>query len=186
MPAKIDKRSLRVRDEFGRYIKLNEDETGDNLVNVTVHNPVKRIYQLLSDIKKHQETTFAFKFSIPLIALPVAFAVLFGLGGFQLGKVASPFCTPRFTPHTGKIMVTQVSVPQEEPVWKKLFFWLPEPAPIDRPLVVLESAQQTLTVKTNLNLRAFQGRDVLVAGEYTDCDQTVNLSSLQNITLLNQ
>lgn len=183
MPAKIDKRSFRTRDKFGKFIKFDEDNHGDNLVQVSVHNPVKRIYQLLSDIKKHQETTFAFKFTIPLIALPIIMAVLFGLGGFQLGKLASPFCQSTFTPRSGQLLVTSVQKPPAEPFWEKLFFWS-APAPQDmQTLTVLLSQNEPITINTKLDLVDFHQKSVLVVGDFDSCSHTLSLTSRSNISL---
>lgn len=60
-----------------------EPEFEKPILSVTVSNPFKKILYWLDQIRKHQTTTFAFKLSIPLIALPVlVFAV------FQVGRSA--------------------------------------------------------------------------------------------------
>lgn len=184
MPRRFDKQIFRTRDKFGKFIKFDEDESGENLVNVTVHNPVKRIYQLLSDIKKHQETTFAFKFTIPLIAIPIIMAVLFGLGGFQLGKFASPFCDSSFTPRSGQLLVTSVQRPPTQPFWEKLFFWPTPSPPALQTLTVLMSQNETITVNTKLDLADFHQKPVLVVGDFNACDHTLSLTSRSNISVL--
>lgn len=90
MAAKKSK--LKVADESGEAIKgseisakseLSTPKTDINpefekpIVSVSVSNPFKKILYWLDQIRKRQTTTFAFKLSIPLIALPVIiFAVL--------------------------------------------------------------------------------------------------------------
>ena len=51
------------------------------VVSVSISNPFKKILYWLDQIRKKQTTTFAFKLSIPLIALPV---IIFA--AYQVGK----------------------------------------------------------------------------------------------------
>lgn len=61
------------------------------LVSFSINNPFKRFLYWLKDIRKKQTTTFDFKISIPLIALPI-FLIVLGAAFqffFTLGKQTS-------------------------------------------------------------------------------------------------
>jgi len=175
----------RVRDEFGRYI--NVDSTNQNqdeeLVDIKVHNPLKRIYQLLTDIKKHQETTFAFKFTIPLIALPVAIAILLGVGGFQLGRL-NPVCQTSFTTYFGRLYSLRVVKPASSSLWSRWFSWLSVPQQVIATQTVLQQVDQTLVINVpkSVNIDQFHNQQVAISGELNPCTQVLEVSSLQNIT----
>ncbi len=72
------------------------------LVSFSINNPFKRFLYWLKDIRKKQTTTFDFKISIPLIALPI-FLIVLGAAFqffFTLGKQTSsetPSVTPSIT-----------------------------------------------------------------------------------------
>lgn len=57
-----------------------EPEFEKPILSVTVSNPFKKILYWLDQIRKRQTTTFAFKLSIPLIALPVLVFAVFQVG----------------------------------------------------------------------------------------------------------
>ena len=88
------KTKIQILNKSGKVVKTGtlttetpstdiEPEFEKPILSVTVSNPFKKILYWLDQIRKHQTTTFAFKLSIPLIALPVlVFAI------FQVGKNA--------------------------------------------------------------------------------------------------
>ncbi len=60
-------------------LKEGPDEFLDKpLVSFSVNNPFKKILVWLKDIRKRQTTTFNFKISIPLIALPIFLLIVGG------------------------------------------------------------------------------------------------------------
>src|SRR3989338_10019833 len=81
---------MTVRDANGRFVKSTSSvstppvtpipEFEKPLVSVSVNNPFKRILYWLDQIRRHQTTTFAFKLSIPLIAIPILVFAIFQVG----------------------------------------------------------------------------------------------------------
>ncbi|OGD92766.1 hypothetical protein A3E14_00025 [Candidatus Curtissbacteria bacterium RIFCSPHIGHO2_12_FULL_41_13] len=87
------KPKIEVRDESGNEIKgasvnIKSSTPGSDinpefekpLVSFSISNPFKKILYWLDQIRKKQTTTFAFKVSVPLIALPVFIFALVGMG----------------------------------------------------------------------------------------------------------
>lgn len=86
--------------------------SSDDLLDIQVHNPLHKIIKILEDIKNHQSTTFSLHLTIPLIALPIFIAVLFGV--FQMGKIQAT-CFPAFSSRIGIIRTVSVAVPKNNP-----------------------------------------------------------------------
>ncbi len=176
-----------VRDGLGKFIKTEASSQSDHLVDVKIHNPLKKIEQLIDDIRRRQTTQFAFKANIPLIALPAALALLFGLGGFQLGKIAAPVCLTRTVTRLGTLHVLTILVP-DEPTWlERLTPWLGSPKRREaQTAALLEEKSETSTVKpaAGVSLVDFNGQRVAVTGTLNPCTEILSLETAENITKL--
>jgi hypothetical protein len=95
---------MTTRDTHGRFAKSTSSvsmppvtpipEFEKPLVSVNINNPFKRILYWLDQIRKHQTTTFAFKLSIPLIAIPIIIAALFTYSRFRIAGMNKVHPTP--------------------------------------------------------------------------------------------
>lgn len=95
---------MTVRDANGRFVKSTSSvstppvtpipEFEKPLVSVSVNNPFKRILYWLDQIRRHQTTTFAFKLSIPLIAIPIIIAALFTYSKLRVASMTTVNPTP--------------------------------------------------------------------------------------------
>src|SRR3989344_2390175 len=92
------------------------------LVSVTITNPFKKILYWLDQVRRHQTTTIALKFSIPLIALPVIIVGVFSLGrvygiNFQKSQEtqSSPvaIASPQQDPIISRAGTLKIAVSQE-------------------------------------------------------------------------
>lgn len=161
------------RDEFGRFFKLAQDENGEELVDVKIHNPFKRLYALLQQIKAHQRTTFGFKISIPLLALPIVLAFVFGLGGFGLARIW-PLCQETQVTMVGTVYSLGEVTPASTRSW--IPFWpQPSPTPVER--VILYREQETLSLRgeKGIDLGSFHGQVVAVVGKRSECTGTLRV-----------
>lgn len=102
-PFTTTKTILETSGPVNIITKPPKDNFDEPLVSVKIQNPFKKILHWLNDIRKKQTTTFDFKIKIPLLALPIFFAVLggtfqffFALGQAQEKKeiVTKPTPTP--------------------------------------------------------------------------------------------
>lgn len=161
------------------------DPTDETLINVRINNPFHRIIKLLKDIKSHQSTTVAFRFSIPLIALPIFF-----LGAFQLGRFQSS-CATVTTSKIGILQTITVSLPPPPGPLDSLKRLIPGIPSLTKPSE-LESQQQTLLLSANdeithlvhpdsLSLRSFEGQPVLITGTYSECTKTMTVDTRENV-----
>lgn len=180
--------SKMVRSEKGRFVRISDESEGENLVDVKVHNPFKKIYAILESIKKKQETTLAFKATIPLIAIPIILAVLFGLGGFQIGRL-NPMCQSHFTTRIGTLYVLSYSKPPEKNLLQTFLPWLTtQPSPVPQVAAILKENEEVYQLQLSFPLSAitYHGQQVAVSGELNNCTQTISISTSTNISQLFQ
>ncbi len=90
-----------MADEATPKTTVETSEPDEPLVSVQIQNPFKKLLHWLNDIRKKQTTTFDFKIKIPLLALPIFFAVLggtfqffFNLGQAKEQQVVAAMPTP--------------------------------------------------------------------------------------------
>ena len=169
-------------------IKAKEGEDDSTLIDIKVTNPLKRIYELLQDIKKHQSTTFSLRFTIPLIALPI-----FLLVAFQLGR-GSYVCTQDFTSKKGVIKITKVDIPVEQNgLFTQLWRTLRAPAissttssyiTEDRLLLDTQLGDIIhILANKSIDMAYFQDQTVIVSGIYSSCTNVLTLNSQKNIVI---
>ncbi len=169
-------------------IKAKETEDDSTLIDIKVTNPLKRIYELLQDIKKHQSTTFSLRFTIPLIALPI-----FLFAAFQLGR-GSYVCTQDFTSKKGVIKLTKVDIPtRQDGFLNKLWSNVGAPAIsstssgyVTEERVLLDSQMgdivQVLSTKA-IDMQQYKDQTVIISGIYSTCTHIMTLNSKNNITI---
>lgn len=170
----------------GALSSPSADSSEDNIVDVKVRNPLKKITKILEDIKKHQNTSFAIKFSIPLIALPVFLFIV-----FQLGR-AQTACVESFSSKKGEFQVIEVLVPKENPgFFSRIFSFFPsipnltpksELVPEKR-AILTDSEGSTFNViyPAGFLVEVYSGQEVVITGNISACTNTIALDTLQNI-----
>lgn len=192
----------RQRDEKGHFIKVTTKvetpldafdpgldagpgSSEDNIVDFKVKNPLGRITRILEDIKKRQMTSFAIKFSVPLVALPVFLLIV-----FQLGR-AQTTCAEQYATKLGTFEVISVHVPEKQGFLRYIFSFLPNIpnlTPKDKLLpetraILIRSNTDPLNVlyDTQIPIINFKGQSVIITGNYSACTNTITLDSSQNI-----
>lgn len=176
-------------DAFRRLAKVDSEPEKDDetIIDIKVQNPLRKIIHILEEIKKHQSTTFSFRFTIPLIALPI-----FLLIAFQLGR-AQTACSQSFTSKIGLIRNVTVDAPKDQPNWwSQLFSFLPGVPPFEKPsdlmpakrsiLVSRDGDVITILPASGISLLSYQNQAVILTGNYSACTHVVTLDSPQNIT----
>ena len=181
--VKEAKGSLEVLSDF---ISAKESEDDSTLIDIKVTNPLKRIYTLLQDIKKHQSTTFSLRFTIPLIALPIFLFV-----AFQLGR-GSYVCSQNFTSKKGIIKNLQIDAPIENrSVIDRLFNFTSNSINIENigseyihtSKAVLDVNNELIDIISvkSIDLTKYENNQVIVSGIYSSCSNTMTLNSNNNI-----
>lgn len=198
--------SSQTRDQKGHFVTNKSESSGPTnilsnlihageghddttLIDLKVTNPLRRIVEAIHDLKKHQSTTFSFKFTIPLIALPVFLFV-----AFQLGRVQTA-CNQSITSKVGIIKNIQVQIPKENISWISwiwaFFPTLPkleknEQLMTEDRTILISPQSETITVlhHSTLNLRSYENQKVLLTGKFSACSSIITLESEKNISML--
>lgn len=209
MPFDSQKRSKeaqkRPRDRNGHFIPLKpkvkvsgqanllsdliKTEDGNNKdsswMTLTINHPFRKIIDILQQIKDKQSTTVALRFTIPLIALPVAILLAFQFGRYQSS------CNEYFSPQIGSLQTVTIEKSVAPDNWLlKALTYLPfasdiynQKAQFTQPLLVKPDTSTVLISNTaGVNLNPFIQSNVLILGNYNSCTQTQTLDSPQNIS----
>lgn len=211
MPFDKEKRSKeaqkRPRDRNGHFIPLKPktkvsgqinllsdliktqdgDDKGSSWINLTINHPFRKIIDILQQIKDRQSTTIALRFTIPLVALPIAILMAFQFGRYQSS------CTDYFSSQVGTLqnITIERSVAPEHWFLKALSY-LPfvsgvydKKETLVQPVIVQENYQAVIiNNEANTNLNPFNQSKVIIFGNYNPCSQTLTLDSAQNISNL--
>lgn len=197
----------RIRDQSGHFISLKPkvkvsgqadlindlvnvkdgDNKGSAWATLTLNHPFEKIIAILKQIKDKQSTTVALKFTIPLVALPIAILL-----SFQFGRLNSQ-CVDYFSSQSGTIENIEMARKSASDNWfLKLLGYLPglgqvylKKELITQPVLIV-SPQTNILInnQTSLALEKFTNSKVLISGDYNSCTQTLTLDSAENISKL--
>ena len=163
-------------------ISASEGDDPGTLIDIKITNPLKKIYELINEIKKKQSTTLSLKLTIPLVALPIFLFV-----AFQLGKDQA-LCEQYFTSRIGTIKTLDV---QEAVETGGLLSKLK----IKSPTTVYEHKQRTILIDSvgsiitilnqkQVDISKYENTKVVITGTYSSCTDVITLVSKDNITPL--
>lgn len=211
MPFDSKKRSeqakSRVRDQSGHFISIKPkvkvsgqadlindlvnvkdgDNKGSAWATLTLNHPFEKIIAILKQIKDKQSTTVALKFTIPLVALPIAIVVAFQFGRYQRE------CNSHFSTQIGIVENIEIVRKTAPDNWVlKLLGYLPglggvylkEELLTQTVLIVSPERNILIANQTKSNLEGFAKNQVIVSGDYNSCTQTLILDSSENISKL--
>ena len=201
--AKAEIAAKRKRDKHGHFIKSNlinvsEGNSNDEtLVDVKVTNPLRKITAILQQIKNKQSTVLDFKFTIPLVALP-----LFMLLAFSLGKSGGVACGGNTQTRIGLLYALRATNDNpssglfentKSAIAKNLSFLanllttndLPAGRQANRQILI-QQGNSVLTVKNpnNVDLTAYNTRQILVTGKVNTCENTIEVDNDSSVQLL--
>lgn len=183
-------------DTHGHFISKEPQVTGllratttdddTTLVDVKVSNPLRKITQILEQIKAHQSTTVSLRFTIPLIALPIVL-----LAAFQLGRIQTT-CSPVFSSQSGTLQVLSLQIPVKETSWYTPFLNLIPGNFVtqkttgftsENRAVLLTSNGDTITLLSSgaENFSPYNHAQVIVSGEYSACNKAITVDHPSNL-----
>jgi len=163
-------------------INASEGDDPETLIDIKITNPLKKIYELIKELKKKQSTTLSLKLTIPLVALPI-----FLFAAFQLGRDQA-LCEQYFTSKTGIIKILDVEEAIETGgLLNKLRIRSPT-SHYERKqrTIIIDSADNIITVlnQKQVNVGKYENTRVVITGTYSSCTDVITLVSENNITSL--
>lgn len=161
------------------------DDKGSSWINLTINHPFRKIIDILQQIKDKQSTTIALRFTIPLVALPIAILLAFQFGRYQSS------CTDYFSSQIGTLQNITVEKSVAPDQWfLKALSYLPFVSGIYdkketfvQPVLVKEDSQSIIIDnEANADIDPFTQSKIIVFGNYNPCSQTLTLDSDKNIS----
>lgn len=183
------KTKIQILDKKGKVVKTGtlttearstdiEPEFEKPIVSVTVSNPFKKILYWLDQIRKHQTTTFAFKLSVPLIALPVlVFAV------FQVGRNAGISFQKAQKSPTPAVLASPA--PQSVEISRAGTLKIAKGTQTRYLLQLRNGEIVNLQIGENINLTKYANKQVLVTGVQNKTTSVISVSDIAEIEVFN-
>lgn len=159
----------------GISVKKTTDE--DTLLNVHVGNPLRRITQLLEEIKKQKAFSFTLKGSLGVMGVVLAFSVIGILGGSKM------LCDKGTQSQIGRVQVLTVEA-ESISLWRNikdridyaLYRKLP-PEP-DKRVILIQNDNSTLQLLGGERIvNNFDGQEVVATGRYDSCSRVLKTIS---------
>lgn len=175
------KPSVPITDVIKSQIKIEETKDDDTLVDVHISNPLKRIQELLEDIKKQKAFTFSIKGSLGLAGI-ILVLTTFGIFG---GSKA--FCEKGIQTQTGSVRaldMTEEATDPNLPLWQKIInFILPSPKTQTNRIVLFPSTGSPIHLVSGYSsqLQKLDGQNIIVTGTFDACSQTLSINDPQAI-----
>lgn len=157
-----------------------EPEFEKPLVSVSISNPFKKILYWLNQIRKRQTTTFAFKLSIPLIALPV---IIFT--AYQVGRgEAMSFIKSNASPSPSATVSASPQSPVE--ISRAGVLKIAKGSTGTRYLLQLRNGEiLNLQIPTTIDLSKYANKQVLVTGYQNKTTGVLSVVDIAEIEVFN-
>lgn len=155
-----------------------EPEFEKPLVSVTVSNPLKKILYWLDQIRKKQTTTFAFKLSIPLIALPVIIFAAYQIGKGEGLSLVGPQSSPAPTVSPRSQAPVEIS--------RAGILKIARGSTGTRYLLQLRNGEiVNLEIPTAIDLSKYANKQVLVTGFQNKTTGVISVTDIAEIEVFN-
>ncbi len=162
---------------FPHGVSVKHTHDDNALIDVRLNNPLKRIIELLQDIKKQKAFSFTLKGSLGIMGVVLAFSVVGILGGSKM------LCDKGIQSQAGTVKVLNIAA-EEPSLWRNikeridyaLFRKLP-PDPQHR-IILMQNDKSTIQLLGGINaLEEQDGNDVVATGNYDSCSRVLKLIS---------
>ena len=173
------------RDATGHFLKVESEAKSDELVNLKIHNPAKKLEELVDDIRKHHQTTVSFQAKIPLLAVITITGIILGLSSFQLGRLL-PFCPSFPTTRIGTLYVLSVVEAPPRSIVELISPWSKPTQPTNQTKTILVEKDTTTTLEVAKGNSFFNlhGLTVAVTGEFQTCTSSLKVIDARNVTVV--
>lgn len=171
------------KDPISKYFSENihYSRNKDDLLDVHVGNPLRRITQLLEEIKKQKAFSFTLKGSLGLAGVFLALSIFGVLGGGRM------LCDkgPQSKIGTIKILnITEREPSTEIPVLSQIIdFFAPKPLHPRTILVDQGNTNVNIPFSSNVNFKQYENLQVAATGNYNACSQTLKVSDPSGIEI---
>jgi hypothetical protein len=178
--ATTSKKTSIIKSIFPTNVAVGHD-VDDTLLDIKIGNPLRKITQLLEDIKKQKAFSFTLKGSLGVAGIVMVLTTFGVFGGTQA------FCHKGTQSHIGTIRELQMNdSPERSFVFERAMVVWDIITGNDftrrnrQKIVLIKSPEEVLTVKERvdgLSLTRFTG-SVIVTGDYDSCSRTITVKDI--------
>jgi len=172
------------KDPIGNFFSQNVHYTKkkDDLLDIHIGNPLRKITQLLEEIKKQKAFSFTLKGSLGIAGVALAIGIFGVFGG---GKM---LCEKGVQSHIGIVRVLQIeeSNSLEIPVLSRFLNYF-YPQDIHKRVVLIKNDTTAITIPYTplIDFNDVAAYTVVATGEYDTCSQTLHLKDKKGIEIYN-
>jgi hypothetical protein len=178
------KRPSLLSSLFPTSVAVDHTADDDTVLDIKIGNPLRRITQLLEDIKKQKAFSFTLKGSLGLAGIALVITSFGVFGGTKA------FCSKGVQSHIGTLKIlNMVDAPDRSPIAERVMVVWDAMTGNDftrrtRQRMVLVRVDETvLTIKERvdgLTLGSFVGQ-VIATGEFDSCSNTLTLKDINAV-----
>ena len=163
--------------------KTKDDST---LLEIHIGNPLRKITQLLEEIKKQKAFSFTLKGSLGIMGVALALSVFGFFGGSKM------LCDKGVQTKLGTLKVLTISesepsIPLLGPVinyYKKIFSIPVSSAKHNRTILASQEGIIHLPYTRNASFSEFANQNTFATGEYDSCSKTLKVSGSKSLELI--
>lgn len=167
-----------AQEAISKAVKVSKTADESTLLDVHVGNPLKKITQLLEDIKKQKAFSFTLTGSLGVMGVALAISAFGIFGG------SKAFCDKGRQTHMGVLKVLQVREIEPSHVflfgaivdYYRSFFKANENDIHDRVILVNQEGSIHLPFSKNIAFNNFNGQNVFATGHYDSCAKELVVS----------
>ncbi|MBI4092050.1 MAG: hypothetical protein HY427_02495 [Candidatus Levybacteria bacterium] len=170
------------KDAIEKFISENVhySKNKDDLLDVHIGNPLRRITELLEEIKRQKAFSFTLKGSLGIAGVALALGVFGVLGG---GRI---LCDKGIQTQIGtlKILNVQEKEPDGLPIISNILDWF-NPKPIYNRTVLIreDSFVIRLPYSKEVNFSQYNNFQVIATGDYDSCGQTLTIKDASAVEI---
>ena len=164
---------------------ISQTKDDSTLLEIHIGNPLRKITQLLEEIKKQKAFSFTLKGSLGIMGVALALSVFGIFGGSKM------LCDKGVQTKLGTLKILTVSenepsIPLLSPAidyYKKLFS-IPLPAQHSRTVLASQEGIIHVPLNNKVSLAEFADQNVFATGEYDSCSKTLRVAESNALELI--
>jgi len=165
------------------FKEVKDDKT---LIDLHVGNPLRRITELLEDIKKQKAFSFTLKGSLGVAGVVLVLSAFGLFGGSKM------LCDKGTQSIIGTVRILQVpeveksSIPVLGPVIDFYSVWFTSPKPVEKfRTLLITQAEETIHLPYSrfVNYKPYTNQNIIATGTYDSCGKTLKITDPVNIEI---
>ncbi|RJQ38041.1 hypothetical protein C4559_02350 [Candidatus Microgenomates bacterium] len=185
--AKEDGKQNPIAHFFSEHTHAHYPKKQDDLIDIHIGNPLRKIMQLLEDIKNQKAFSFTLKGSLGVMGVALALS-LFGIFGSS-----KMLCDKGIQTQVG-IVKELYSITQEESIpifdgianyYNSLLLFTSNTKTQNKRVILLKADNSTIFLPylNNITYIPYLNRQIFATGQYDSCSQTLTPSSPLDLQL---